>query len=186
MKFDALPLPGAFLIRPDSRDDERGSFDRVFCMHEFAAQGLESRFVQANLSTNARAGTVRGLHYQREPHAEVKLVRCIRGSIYDVIVDLRRVLPLTASFLAWSLAEANSPALYVPAGFAHGYQALTDGAAVFYLVSAFYAPDYEDGIHHADPSLGIEWPLPITAVSSKDLQLRLLKKKRVRKPKFDC
>ena len=177
MKFDVLPLAGAYLIAPEPRADERGSFARVFCVREFAAQGLETRLVQANISTNFRAGTVRGLHYQLPPNAEVKLVRCIRGAIYDVLVDLRDDLPTYGRSFGAELSETNGLSIYVPMGFAHGYQALTDGAAVHYLVSALYSPDHEDGVHHADPSLGIEWPLPITAVSSKDAQLRFLKLK---------
>jgi dTDP-4-dehydrorhamnose 3,5-epimerase len=120
---------------------------------------------------------VRGLHFQQSPHEEVKLVRCIRGSIYDVLVDLRDDSPTYGRSFGAELSEANGLSLYVPSGFAHGYQALTDGATVHYLVSAFYAPDYEDGIHHADPSLGIKWPLPITAVSTRDAQLRFLSRK---------
>jgi dTDP-4-dehydrorhamnose 3,5-epimerase len=174
MKFEVLPLFGACLIKPERRDDQRGSFARVFCAREFAAHGLETSFVQANISTNIRAGTVRGLHFQHAPYAEAKLVRCVRGCIYDALVDLRDDSPTYGHSFGAELSEINGLSMYVPPGFAHGYQTLTDGAAVHYLVSAFYAPDYEDGINHSDPSLAIRWPLPITAVSSKDALLPFL------------
>jgi dTDP-4-dehydrorhamnose 3,5-epimerase len=174
MKFTRLPLEGLFLIAPEPKEDERGAFIRVFCGREFEAQGLETNFVQANVSTNIHAGTVRGLHYQRPPHAEVKLVRCIRGAIYDVVVDIRRNSPSYGKYFATELSETNGLAMYVPIGFAHGYQSLTDAAVVHYMVSAFYAPIHEGGVHHADPTIGIKWPLPIAAVSPKDAGLPFL------------
>ena len=129
-------------------------FARAFCAQEFAAHGLETSFVQSNISTNARAGTVRGMHFQREPHAEVKLVRCIKGAIYDVIVDMREG---SQTYLRWfgaELSDDNGLMMYVPKGFAHGYQALSDGATAFYMVSAFYAPQSEGGLRFDDPKLG--------------------------------
>ncbi len=131
-------------------------------------------FVQANVSTNIRAGTVRGMHFQREPHAEVKLVRCTKGAIYDVIVDMREG---SATHLRWfgaELSEQNGLAMYVPKGFAHGYQALSDGATAFYMVSAFYAPQSEGGVRYDDPRLAIGWPRPISELSDKDARWPLL------------
>ena len=134
------------MIALEPRVDERGLFARAFCAQEFAAAGLATEFVQANISTNARAGTVRGLHFQRAPHAEVKLVRCVKGALYDVIVDMREG---SQTYLRWfgaELSDDNGLMMYVPKGFAHGYQALTDGATAFYMVSAFYAPQAEGGL----------------------------------------
>lgn len=171
MRFIPTPLTGAFVIELELRGDERGMFARAFCAREFTEQGLESSFVQANISSNRRVGTVRGMHFQRGDDAEVKLVRCVRGAIYDVIVDMREG---SETYLRWfgaELSQDNGRMMYVPKGFAHGYQALTDEATVFYMVSAFYAPDQECGIHHADPAIGIKWPLEITAVSTKDANL---------------
>ena len=137
MRFEPTPLAGSFLIHLDPQVDARGTFARAFCAQEFAAKGLETLFVQANISTNVSAGTVRGMHFQREPDGEVKLVRCIKGTIFDVIVDMRAG---SGTFLQWfgaELSEKNGTMMYVPRGFAHGYQALSDGATAFYLVSAF-------------------------------------------------
>jgi dTDP-4-dehydrorhamnose 3,5-epimerase len=174
MLFKKLSLCGAYLIFPEPRRDERGIFSRSFCAQEFAARSLETRFVQANISTNMRAGTVRGMHFQRRPYGEVKVVRCIRGAVFDVIIDVRKKSPTFGKFCSAELNDENGAAMYVPIGFAHGYQALTDGATVHYMVSAFYAPEYEDGIRHSDTSVGIPWPLPIADVSSKDRKLPFL------------
>lgn len=174
MRFELTPLTGAYLVHLEKRGDARGTFARAFCVQEFAAQGLETSFVQANISTNTRAGTVRGMHFQRGPHAEVKLVRCINGALYDVIVDLRESSP---TFLRWfgvMLSEENGLTMYVPKGFAHGYQALTDGATAFYMVSASYAPTAEDGLRFDDPRLAIAWPRAATDVSEKDARWPLL------------
>jgi len=174
MRFEPTPLPGAHLIALDPRVDERGMFARAFCAQEFAAQGLETVFVQANVSTNRFAGTVRGMHFQRAPHAEVKLVRCIKGAIYDVIVDMRTESDTYLRWFGAELSEDNGAAMYVPKGFAHGYQALTDGATVFYLVSAFYAPQAEGGLRFDDPRLAIAWPRAVTEISAKDAKWPLL------------
>jgi dTDP-4-dehydrorhamnose 3,5-epimerase len=168
MIFHGTPLAGAFLIGLEPREDHRGSFSRAFCTREFEGQGLHSQFVQANLSTNTLRGTVRGMHYQRSPDAEVKLVRCIRGAVFDVIVDLREGSPTFKRWFGAELSESNGLMMYVPEGFAHGMQALEDGATAFYMTSAHYAPGAEGGCRPDDPSLGIEWPLPVTAVSEKD------------------
>jgi dTDP-4-dehydrorhamnose 3,5-epimerase len=174
MRFAPIALAGAYLIHLEPRADERGSFARAFCAKEFAAKGLETALVQANISVNTRAGTLRGLHFQRAPHAEVKLVRCIKGAIYDVIVDLRRESPTYLSWFGAELSEANGIMIYVPKGFAHGYQALTDDATLFYMVSAFYAPSSEAGLRFDDPKLAIAWPRAVSNISDKDARWPLL------------
>ena len=149
-------------------------FARAFCAQEFAAAGLETSFVQANISTNACAGTVRGMHFQREPNAEVKLVRCTKGAIYDVIVDMREGSDTYLRWFGAELSEENALTMYVPKGFAHGYQALSDGATVFYMVSAFYAPESEGGLRFDDPKLSIRWPRIVADISDKDAKWLLL------------
>jgi len=169
MRFVATRLQDAVLIEIEKRTDERGFFARTFCETEFAAAGLESRLVQANASGNPRAGTLRGLHYQLAPHAEVKLVRCTRGAIHDVIVDLR---PGSGTYLQWQgfeLDAASGAMLYVPKGFAHGYQTLVDETEVSYQVSHAYTPGAEAGIRYDDPAFSISWPLTPSVISSKDL-----------------
>jgi dTDP-4-dehydrorhamnose 3,5-epimerase len=168
VKFEATTLKDAVLIEPEPRQDERGFFARTYCRNEFAAAGLETDFVQGNMSFNHAEGTLRGMHFQRAPHEEVKVVRCIRGAIYDVIIDLR---PDSPSYLKWQgfeLTEDNGLQLYVPRGFAHGFLTLTEEAAVAYQVSAFYAPGAEGGIRWNDPRFGIEWPADIAVLSRKD------------------
>jgi dTDP-4-dehydrorhamnose 3,5-epimerase len=174
VKFAPIPLSGAWLIHLDPHADGRGSFARAFCAEEFAQHRLETSFIQANLSTNRRAGTVRGMHFQRAPDAEVKLVRCTNGSLYDVIVDIREDSPTRLRWFGAVLSEENGAAMYVPKGFAHGYQALTDEAAAFYMVSSAYAPASESGLRFDDPRLAIEWPLAVSEVSEKDRRWPLL------------
>jgi dTDP-4-dehydrorhamnose 3,5-epimerase len=174
VRFEPTALAGAYLIHLEPRVDERGLFARAFCAQEFAGQGLETSYVQSNISTNTRAGTVRGLHFQRAPQAEVKLVRCVKGAIYDVIVDMRAGSPTYLRSFGAELSDANGLMLYVPKDFAHGYQALSDGASVFYMVSAFYAPQAEGGLRFDDPRLAIKWPRPVTDVSDKDARWPLL------------
>jgi dTDP-4-dehydrorhamnose 3,5-epimerase len=174
MRFEQTPLAGSYLVHLDPRVDARGTFARAFCAQEFAAQGLETSFVQANISSNARAGTVRGMHFQRAPHAEVKLVRCTRGAIYDVIVDMREGSKTYLDWFGAELSEENGLMMYVPKGFAHGYQALSDGATAFYMVSSFYAPDSEGGLRFDDPRLSIKWPRAISEQSDKDAKWPLL------------
>ncbi|WP_027483717.1 dTDP-4-dehydrorhamnose 3,5-epimerase [Deinococcus pimensis] len=174
MIFTETMLGGAFVIDVDVREDERGFFARTFCQREFEAHGLKPDVAQCNLSFNHRAGTVRGMHYQLAPAAETKLVRCTRGAILDVIVDLRPDSPTYLRHVAVELSEDNRRALYVPELFAHGYQALTDGAEVTYQVGEFYTPGFERGLRHDDPRLGIAWPLPVTVISAKDAAWPLL------------
>jgi dTDP-4-dehydrorhamnose 3,5-epimerase len=174
MKFQQIPLEGAFLVSLDKRCDDRGMFARTFCKNEFGANGIFVDIVQSNISTNERAGIVRGMHFQREPHAEVKLVRCTRGAIYDVIVDIREGSPTYGLWYGVELSEENGLLIVVPKGFAHGYQALTDGATTFYMVTTAYAPNTESGLRHDDPNLKIKWPLAVTEVSEKDRRWPLL------------
>jgi dTDP-4-dehydrorhamnose 3,5-epimerase len=168
MRFTETAVVGAFVIDPEPFSDERGSFARVFCAHEFEEHGLEPRIVQSNLSVNHQAGTLRGLHYQRAPHEETKLVRCIRGALFDVVVDLRPGSPSYRRWVGVELTADNQRALFVPRGCAHGFQTLVDDTEAIYDVSAMYAPDHEGGAHHADPAFGIEWPLPVASISDKD------------------
>ena len=174
MIFTPAPLAGAFVIDLERRSDDRGYFARTFCAREFAAHGLDPRVVQANLSGNHRAGTLRGMHLQVPPAGEPKLVRCIRGAIRDVIVDLRTESPTYLHHFAVELTAESHRALYVPQRFAHGYQALTDGAEVLYLVGEYYTPEAERGLRWNDPALGIEWPLPVSELSPKDAAWPLL------------
>ena len=168
MLYTQTKLRGAFIIDVERIVDERGFFARSWCQREFAERGLDARLVQCSVSYNARKGTLRGLHYQLPPFAETKLVRCTRGAIYDVIVDLRHDSP---TFLEWAGAELNADnrrALYVPKGFAHGFLTLEDDTEVFYQMSEFYAPAYARGVRWNDPLFGIEWPGPVSTLSEKD------------------
>ena len=167
MIFTATELEGAWLVDLDPREDERGFFARAWDRAEFAEHGLSTELVQCNVSFNHRKGTLRGMHFQNAPHAEVKLVRCTRGAIYDVIVDLRASSPTHTRWLGVELTAENRRALYVPEGFAHGYQTLVDGTETTYQVSAFYAPGAERGVRWDDPAFGIEWPDPDRPVMSE-------------------
>ncbi|MGB7159625.1 MAG: dTDP-4-dehydrorhamnose 3,5-epimerase [Tepidisphaeraceae bacterium] len=168
MRFEETPLVGAFVLDLEERGDDRGFFARTFCRQEFLDHGLKPAVAQCNLSFNYRGGTLRGMHYQVAPAAETKLVRCTRGRIYDVIVDLRPASPTYLKHFAIELTEQNRKSLYVPEQFAHGYQALTDGAEVAYQVGEMYTPGHERGIRYDDPALGITWPMPVTVISPKD------------------
>jgi dTDP-4-dehydrorhamnose 3,5-epimerase len=169
MIFNPTHLEGAYVVELEPREDERGFFARAWCRDEFAEHGLSTEVAQCNVSFNRRRGTLRGLHYQIAPHAEVKLVRCTQGAIYDVIVDLR---PGSATFTQWlgvELTAGNRTMLYVPEGFAHGYQTLEDDTETFYQVSTSYAPHAERGARWDDPAFGIEWPYPDRPlISDKD------------------
>jgi dTDP-4-dehydrorhamnose 3,5-epimerase len=156
--FVETDLAGAFVIALERREDDRGFFARTWCRREFEEAGLSTEIAQCNLSFNHRAGTLRGLHYQVAPDEEVKLIRCTRGAIYDVIVDLRRGSPTFKQWIGVELTAENRKALYVPEGFAHGYQTLVDETETVYQVSEFYAPGAERGLRWDDPALGIVWP----------------------------
>jgi dTDP-4-dehydrorhamnose 3,5-epimerase len=168
MIFTETPLTGAYRIDPEPRRDPRGFFARTWCAQEFAAHGLSPAFVQANLSYSAAKGTLRGIHYQVPPHAENKLLRCTRGTIYDVIVDLRPASPTYRQWLGVELSARNHRMLFVPEGFGHGFLTLTAHAEVTYQVSEFYHPEAERGLRYDDPALGIRWPAAVTVVSDKD------------------
>jgi dTDP-4-dehydrorhamnose 3,5-epimerase len=168
VKFLPTPLAGAYLIELEPRGDERGFFARVFCEREFAAAGLESGYVQVNNSLTAQRGTLRGMHYQLPPAAEVKLVRCIAGALHDVIVDLRPDSPTCGRWFGADLTAENRRMMYVPRGFAHGFLTLTDDVEALYLVSAFYAPEEERGVRFDDPRFAIDWPIAPSELSTKD------------------
>jgi dTDP-4-dehydrorhamnose 3,5-epimerase len=168
MKFTQCPLPGAYVIDCQPHEDERGSFARVFCAREFADHGLVTRFVQCNISMNHRAGTLRGMHYQADPHAEVKLVRCTRGAVYDVIIDLRPQSPTYQQHVGVELSADTGRALYIPQGFAHGFITLQDHSEVFYQMSEFYEPASGRGVRWNDPAFGIQWPLAVTMIQDRD------------------
>lgn len=168
MKFTPTPLPGAFLIDIEKRGDDRGFFGRAFCENEMAAQGLVSRFVQVNNSLSAAKGTLRGMHYQLAPKSETKVVRCIRGAIWDVILDLRKDSPTFGNSFGAELSAENRRMMYVPKGFAHGCLTLDDDTELFYFVDEFYAPAMERGVRWNDPRFKMEWPIPPVVVSEKD------------------
>jgi dTDP-4-dehydrorhamnose 3,5-epimerase len=168
MRFTETPIAGAYLIDLDARGDERGFFARLWCRREFAERGLVADFVQCNGSFSAGRGTLRGLHYQEAPHGEVKLVRCIRGSVFDVAVDLRRDSPTYLKWAGATLTVDNRTMLYVPEGCAHGYLTLEPSSEVEYPVSAFYAPASERGVRWDDPLFAIAWPIAPDVVSPKD------------------
>lgn len=169
MIFSETSLRGACIVEPQRIVDDRGFFARAWCQREFEEHGLSSRLTQANIAFNERAGTLRGMHWQVDPWQETKLVRCTRGAVYDVIIDIRPDSDTYKQWLGVELTEENRKMLYVPEGFAHGYQTLTDGAEVFYLVSEFYQPGAERGIRWDDPVFGITWPHAETrSISAKD------------------
>lgn len=174
MKFTSTLIDGAYLIEFDAAGDSRGSFGRTFCAREFRERGLNPRVAQSNLCTNRQKGTLRGLHYQVSPAAESKLIRCIRGAIHDVIVDLRPESPSFLKHLAVTLTADNRRALYVPPMCAHGYQTLIDDSEVFYQTGEFYSPEQERGLRYNDPALHLTWPLPVRALSPKDAEWPLL------------
>lgn len=176
MIFTETKLPGAFVIDVERREDTRGFFGRVFCQHEFEAHGLKPIIAQANVAYNRKKGTIRGMHFQFPPAAETKLVRCTRGAILDVIVDLRPESPTYLDHVAAELTGENCRALYVPERFAHGYQVLQDDTETSYQVGEFYTPGCEGGLHYNDPRLALKWPLPVSVISDKDQVWNLLDK----------
>lgn len=168
MIFKEAMLRGSYVIDLDKREDDRGFFARAWCTKDFEAHGLTSRVVQANTSFNKRKGTLRGMHYQIHPSPEAKLIRCIRGSICDVIIDLR---PSSSTYKQWisvELTAENRRALYVPEYFAHGFITLEDNTEILYLVSEFYSPECERGVRYNDPAFEIVWPVKIEVISKKD------------------
>lgn len=168
MIFTETCLQGAYLVDLELVEDERGFFARTWCAKEFKAQGLHPELVQCNLSYNAKRGTLRGMHYQCSPHEEIKLVSCIAGAMYDVIIDLRNQSPTFGQWQAFELTAQNHRALYIPAGFAHGFQTLQDETHVFYQMSEYYHPECSCGMRWDDPKFDIAWPLEAKIISDKD------------------
>jgi dTDP-4-dehydrorhamnose 3,5-epimerase len=174
MRVTPTPLDGAFLVELETHADDRGFFARTYCREEFAAVGIASRFDQCSVSYNARRGTLRGLHWQAEPHGEEKLVRCTSGAIFDVIVDLRPESPTLRRWFGLELDAVNRRALYIPKGCAHGFISLSDASEVLYMISAVYEPTAARGLRWNDPALGIVWPIAPTVISERDARYALL------------
>ena len=168
MIFQEAPIPGVFVIDLEKRGDERGFFARMFCEDDFRAHGLETHFVQMNNSLSAEAGTLRGMHYQLAPSEEVKMVRCVRGALYDVVLDIRPESPTFGQHFGAELTAENRRMMYVPRGFAHGFITLEPATEALYLVSAAYAPELERGVRYNDPRFAIAWPREPASVSGKD------------------
>lgn len=175
MILKEIVLQGAFVVDLEEKHDHRGFFARTFCGKEFEQHGLKPVVAQCNLSYNYKKGTLRGMHYQISPAAETKLIRCTKGAIYDVIIDMRPESPTFLQHFGVELSADNRRALYVPEMFAHGYQALTDDAEVVYQVGEFYTPGYERGLRYDDPFFNIQWPLKVTEISEKDMNWPLLR-----------
>ncbi len=169
MKFTSTALGDAYLIEPEKIEDARGFFARVFCEDELAAHGLETRFVQMNMSVSHKRGTMRGMHYQIAPAEEAKIFRCIRGALHDVIIDLRPNSPTYRRVLATELTDKNHRMIYIPRGFAHGFMTLSDDVEALYMVSTAYNGTLERGFRYDDPFFNIDWPLPPAVISGKDL-----------------
>lgn len=168
MTFTPTPLDGSYIITLDPVEDERGWFARYFCKNEFDKIGHKDEWLQMNHSFSANKGTLRGMHFQVTPYREIKLVRCIRGSVYDVIIDLRKGSPTFLKWFSLQLSASNKTMIYIPAGFAHGFQCLEDECELLYHHTAFYQPGSESGLRYDDPAIGIEWPLPVTVLSARD------------------
>lgn len=168
MLFRPAGIGGVVVIQPELICDARGFFARTFCSREFAAHGLETQFPQHSRSYNEAMGTLRGMHLQRDPHGEVKVVTCIKGAIRDVVLDLREQSPTRGQWEAFDLTAENRHSLYIPKGIAHGFQTLERGTEVLYLISAFHKPQAATGVRHDDPAFGITWPLPVSVISPKD------------------
>jgi dTDP-4-dehydrorhamnose 3,5-epimerase len=170
--FTPAPLQGVYVVEMEKRGDDRGFFARAFCENEFAARGLATRMVQMNDSLSVRRGTLRGMHYQLAPKAETKVVRCFRGALFDIVLDLRRDSPTFGKTFGVELTAENRRMLYVPKGFAHGFVTLLDDTEAFYLVDEFYSPEHERGVRWNDPRFAIEWPVQPAVMSEKDRAYR--------------
>ncbi len=168
MQYVTTPIPDVYIIELEQKGDERGFFARMFCSDEFTSRGLEGTFVQANDSYSKSRGTLRGLHYQLPPHAETKMVRCLQGSIFDVVVDIRPESPTFTQWFGMTLSSENRKMMYVPEGCAHGFLTLEEDSEILYLVSAAYSPNAERGIRWNDPAFSIEWPLQPVVISERD------------------
>lgn len=174
MIFEKTAIQGVFLAKLERNEDSRGCFARAFCESEFQVAGFSFHVSQANLSKSRGKGTIRGMHYQAPGIHEAKVVRCIRGSVWDVVVDMREGSPTKYQHIAFELSDANGLALCIPDGVAHGHQALTDEADLFYLMDGSYQTGHEAGLRYDDPAIGIEWPLPVNKISRRDLAWPLL------------
>ena len=174
MQFIDTSISAVKIVKPNKTADDRGYFSRAFCAREFAEAGLMDLFVQCNMSGSTRAGTLRGIHYQTGSHAEAKFVRCVKGAVFDVAVDLDPDSPTYLEYVGVELSEGNAWGLYVPPTCAHAYQTLEDDSVVYYHVSAFYTPDAERGLRHDDPRLAIDWPMAVAEMSDKDRDWPLL------------
>lgn len=170
MKFQPTALQGCYIITPDLLEDNRGWFSRVFCKNEFAAIGHDKEWVQLNHSFTRTKGSLRGMHFQYPPFREIKMVRCIAGAVYDVVIDLREGSPTFLQSTGVELSAANRQMLYIPEGFAHGFQTLTDNCELLYHHTAFYEPGHEGAIRYDDPLTAIKWPLPVAEISDRDRQ----------------
>jgi dTDP-4-dehydrorhamnose 3,5-epimerase len=168
MRFAETDLPGVVVVVLEAVEDARGSFFRTFCADEFRAAGLDAAVAQSSVSRNVQAGTLRGMHFQAAPHAEHKLVRCARGAVHDVAIDLRRESPTYLRWEAWELSEDNGRMLFVPPGVAHGFQTLRDDTEVAYQMSVPFAPGAYQGVRYDDPTFAVSWPLPVTVISERD------------------
>jgi len=168
MRFERTGFAGLIAVFPERLADERGYFVRTFCEEEFAREGLETRFPQASFSFNVKAGTVRGMHYQRAPHAETKLVRCTRGAIFDVVVDLRPDEPTFRQWTSFILSAENGIAIYIPGGFAHGFQTIAEQTEVAYAITPSFMPGAGTGLRWDDPAIGIHWPQSMSSISDRD------------------
>ena len=168
MKLKKTKLPGVYIIEPERLSDERGFFARIWCNKELGASGLKTKFVQTNLGFNKKKGTLRGLHFQRPPYQEVKVLRCSRGAMYDVVVDLRPESPRYMQWIGVELTSTNQHILYVPEGCAQGYLTLTDDTEMYYNTTQFYAPGFDWGVRYNDPQFGIELPIEPITISEKD------------------
>lgn len=168
MKFIETPLKGAYVVELEKRGDERGFFARSFCVDEFKERGLNPTVLQANISGSTKKGTLRGLHYQTAPMAEVKFIRCMKGAVFDVLVDVRPDSPTFKKWYGIELSVDNQKAVYIPEGFAHGHQTLQFDSQIMYMVSQVYSPEHERGIRYNDPAIGVLWPLVPTVMSGKD------------------
>jgi dTDP-4-dehydrorhamnose 3,5-epimerase len=174
MIFSETKLAGAYTIDLDRREDDRGFFARMFCQEEFAAHGLKPVVAQANVAFNAKRGTLRGMHFQYPPAAETKYVRCTRGAVLDIIVDLRPESPTYLQHVAVELSADNQRGIYIPERFAHGYITLEDNTDTSYMMGEYYTPGVASGLSHSDPRLALAWPIPVSVISEKDTQWALL------------
>jgi dTDP-4-dehydrorhamnose 3,5-epimerase len=176
MKFQSADIAGAYLIEPEKLEDGRGFFARTFCRREFGEHGLNARIAQCSISFNEKKDTLRGMHYQAAPHEETRLVRCTRGAIFDVLVDLRRGSLTFGEWMAVELTAENHRMLYIPEGVAHGFQTLVDATEVFYQMSEFYEPESTRGVRWNDPAFGIVWPRPPSVISERDSSFPLIQR----------